>query len=86
MVIEGQAAVLRISCKLTEFPLAAVVEAALLMGGGGGGWGGRVLPCKRLMRMCCWMGSHFHDWIDYNGVTFLVELQEWDGTFSGFLG
>ena len=20
------------------------------------------------------MGLHFHDWIDYNGVTFLVEL------------
>ena len=18
--------------------------------------------------MCCWMGSHFHDWTDYNGV------------------
>ena len=18
--------------------------------------------------MCHWMGSHFHDWIDYNGV------------------
>ena len=34
------------------------------MGGGGGG----VLPYKRLMRMCRWMGSHFHDWIDYNGV------------------
>ena len=31
--------------------------------------------------MCRWMGSHFHDWIDYNGVTFLVELLE-----SGFLG
>ena len=22
--------------------------------------------------MCRWMGSHFHGWIDYNGVTFLV--------------
>ena len=20
--------------------------------------------------MCRWMGSHFHDWIDYNGVAF----------------
>ena len=19
--------------------------------------------------MCHWMGSHFHDWIDYNGVS-----------------
>ena len=26
------------------------------------------LPYKRLMGMCRWMGSHFHDWIDYNGV------------------
>ena len=37
------------------------------MGGGGGG----LLPDKRLMRMCRWMGSHFHDWIDYNGVAFV---------------
>ena len=36
--------------------------------------------------MCRWMGSHFHDWIDYNGVTILVQLLEWDRTFSGFLG
>ena len=26
------------------------------------------------MGMCHWMGSHFHDWIGYNGVTFLEEL------------
>ena len=49
--------------------------------GGGGG-----LPYERLMGMCRWMGSHFHDWIDYNGVTFLVELLEWGRTFLGFLG
>ena len=24
------------------------------------------------------MGSHFHDWIDYNGVAFSIELLEWD--------
>ena len=36
--------------------------------------------------MCHWMGSHFHNWIDYNGVTFLLELLEWGRTFSGFLG
>ena len=36
--------------------------------------------------MCRWMGSHFHNWIDYNGVTFLVELPEWGCTFWGFLG
>ena len=47
--------------------------------------GGGVLPYKRLLGMCSWMGSHFHDWTDYNGVAFLVELLEWDRTFSGFL-
>ena len=26
--------------------------------------------------MCRWMGSHFHDWFDYNGVAFLIEGQE----------
>ena len=29
-----------------------------------------LFPYKRLMGMCRWMGSHFHDWIDYNGVAF----------------
>ena len=47
------------------------------------GW---VLPSKRLLGMCRWMGSHFHNWTDYNGVTFLVELLEWGGKFLGFLG
>ena len=45
---------------------------------------GGVLPYKRLMGMCRWMGSHFHDWIDYNGVTFLVEFLEWGCTFRDF--
>ena len=36
--------------------------------------------------MCRWMGSHFHDRSDYNGVTFLVKLLEGGRTFSGFLG
>ena len=26
--------------------------------------------------MCRSMGSHFHDWIDYNGVAFSIELLE----------
>ena len=31
--------------------------------------GGRgMLPNNRLMEMCDWMGSHFPDWVDYNGV------------------
>ena len=34
---------------------------------------GGLLPYRRLMGM----GSHFHDWIDYNGVTFSIALQEW---------
>ena len=24
--------------------------------------------------MCCWMGSHFNDWTDYNGFAFAMEL------------
>ena len=48
-------------------------------------WGG-VLPYKRLMGMCRLMGSHFHDWIDYNGVAFSIELLEWGRTFSDFWG
>ena len=35
----------------------------------GPGW---ILPNNRLMGMCRWMGSHFHDWIDYNGVAFSI--------------
>ena len=34
--------------------------------------------------MCCWMGSHFHDWIDYNGVAYSIELLEWAHIFSDF--
>ena len=47
---------------------------------------GGVLPSNRLMGMCRWMGSHFHDWIDYNGVAFSIELLEWGRIFSGFRG
>ena len=36
--------------------------------------------------MCRMMGSHFHDWIDYNGVALLTELLEWGRTFSDFWG
>ena len=50
------------------------------------GEGRGLLPYKRLMGMCRWMGSHFHAWIDYNGVVFSVELLEWGRTFSDFLG
>ena len=32
------------------------------------------------------MGSHFHDWINYNGVAFSIELLEWGRTFSDVWG
>ena len=49
-----------------------------------GGGGGKVHPYKRLMGMYRCMGSHFHGWIDYNGVAFSIELLEWGGKFSDF--
>ena len=36
--------------------------------------------------MCRWMGLPFHEWIDYNGVAFSIELLEWGRIFSGFWG
>ena len=39
---------------------------------GDGLFPGGVLPSNRLMGMCRWMGSHFHDWIDYNGAAFSI--------------
>ena len=44
---------------------------------------GGYTPSKRLLGMCRWTGSHFHNWTDYNGVTFLVELLEWCRKFLG---
>ena len=41
---------------------------------------------NRLMRMCRLMGSHFHDWIDYNGVAFSIEFLGWGRIFSGVGG
>ena len=49
--------------------------------GGGGGY-----FLIRLMGMCRWMLSHFHDWIDYNGIAFSIELLEWGCTFCDFFG
>ena len=49
-------------------------------------WGGGVLPYKGLIGMCRWMGSHFHDWSDYHGVEFSIELLEWGRKFSDFWG
>ena len=47
---------------------------------------GGVLPYRRLMGMCRWMGSHFHDWIDCNRVFFSTELLEMGPHIFGFLG
>ena len=48
--------------------------------------GGGVLHYKRLIGMCRWMGSPFHDWTDYNGVAFSIDLLEWGRKFSDFWG
>ena len=34
--------------------------------------------------MCRWVGSHFHDCIDYHEVAFSIEFMEWGRTFSVF--
>ena len=48
--------------------------------------GGGILPYKRLIEKCRWTGSHFHDWSDYNGVAFSIDLLEWGRKFSDFWG
>lgn len=42
------------------------------LGGGGG-----LLLSNRLLEMCCWMESHFHDWIYYSEVVFSIKLLKW---------
>ena len=34
--------------------------------------------------MCRSMASHFHDWSDYNGVAFSIDLPEWGRKFLDF--
>ena len=36
--------------------------------------GGGGLLLSRLMGMCRWMGSHFHDWQDYYGVVYFQDF------------
>ena len=48
--------------------------------------GGGLLPYKRLMGMRRCIGSHSHDWIDYNEVVFSIELLDGGRTFSDFWG
>ena len=54
-------------CSMPWFVVCRLYVVVLDPGGVG------VLPYKRLMGMC-WMGSHFHDSIDYNGVAFSIEF------------
>ena len=61
-----------------------IVVSACIPGGGVRGGGG-ILPFKRLMGMCRWIGSHFHDWIDYNGIAFSIVTKMGSHIF-GFLG
>ena len=49
--------------------------------GGGGG-----TPLKEANGDVPLDGSHFHDWIDYNGVAFSIESLEWGCKFSDFWG
>ena len=50
------------------------------------GGGGELHPYKRPIGTCRGMGSDFHDWSDYNGVVFSIELLEWGRKFSDFWG
>ena len=51
---------------MPKSPLEVLVDVQLQVKVSGGGMG--VLPHKRLMGMCHWMGLHFLNWSDYNGV------------------
>ena len=49
---------------------------------------GGALPINGLTGMCRWMGSHFHDWTDYNGVAFsstFYRVTRMGSHFSGIL-
>ena len=52
----------------------------------GRGRGGRVLLYNGLMGMCRWMGSHFHGWIDNNGVPFSIVTRMGSHIFGFFAG
>ena len=47
---------------------------------------GDVLPSNRLMGMCRWMGSHFHDWIDYNGSLGAIRVTRMGSHICGISG
>ena len=47
---------------------------------------GELVPSDKLTGMCRWTSSHFHDQVDYNGVTFSIKLMVRGRSFSGFWG
>ena len=51
-----------------------------------GGGGAGLLLYNGLMAMCRWMGSHFHDWIDNNGVPFSIVTRMGSHIFGFFAG
>ena len=48
--------------------------------------GGGVLPCKRLMGMCRWIGSHFHHWVTIMGSHFNIVTRVGVAHFRIFWG
>ena len=64
------------------FPYGGLVPAVYSLLGGGGG----VLPSSRLMGMCRWMESHFHDWIDYYGVALFIRVTRMGSHIFNILG
>ena len=45
-----------------------------------------VLPSSRLMGMCRWMESHFHDWIDCYGVALFIRVTRMGSHIFNILG
>ena len=38
------------------------------------GWEGGILPSNRVMKICRWIRSHFHDWYDSCIVTRVTRM------------
>ena len=45
-----------------------------------------ILPNNRLMERCRWMGSHFPDWVYYNGVVIFNRVARMGSHIFGILG
>ena len=47
---------------------------------------GGVLFSDKRMGLCCFMRSHYHDWIDYRTGKLSMELLEWSRTLFEIMG